>query len=85
MLNKESTGYYLKEVSHDNWSFRSNGEYAIYIGSFKEMVRLMVNAHHFELGNIDLAIKEMLRNDHNMAHFGMHRSFIYSCNDKELK
>jgi len=85
MENKEfnAAGYDLYEVSRDHWAIHVK-EGPVYVGSFKKVVKHCVLRLGFDLEEIKVAVDEMLKYNHNGAHFGMYRGFIYTF-EKEFK
>lgn len=76
-MNFTSEGYDLYEVTKNEWILHvKNG--AIYTGTFKKVIKYAVTKMGFKLEEFDIAVKEMVKYNHNGAHFGMYRGFIYT-------
>lgn len=72
-----STGYDLYEITQNEWILKvKNGP--MYVGTFKKVVKHAVTKMGFDLEEINVAVKEMIKYNHNAAHFGMYRGFIYT-------
>lgn len=72
-----SAGFDLYEVTANEWILNIKGG-ALYVGEFKKVVRHAASKLGFSLSELDSAVKEMVKNDHNAAHFGMYRGFMYT-------
>lgn len=72
-----TTGYDLYEVANDQWALHVKGG-AAFVGSFRKVVRHAVTRLGFKLSEIEYATQEMLKQDHNGAHFGVYRGFIFT-------
>jgi hypothetical protein len=81
--NLNTAGYDLYEVSEDHWALNVKGG-AIFVGTFKKVVIYAVLRLGFKLEEIEYATREMINKDHNGAHFGMYRGFIFTF-QKEFK
>lgn len=79
----ETGGYYLVEASNDRW-FVATKQSIVFSGSFKSVVMHMVTRMGFEADDIDVGIKELMKMqrtvEHNAIHFGMYKTFIFTCN-----
>lgn len=75
--NLNSAGYDLYEIYPNHWMLHVKGD-RIYNGSLVEVGKLAVQMFGFDLSEIEFGIKEMYRNDHNGAHFGMGGGFIFT-------
>ena len=77
-------GYDLYEIEgEDNWAFHVK-EGPVFMGTFKKVVTYMISRLGFDPSEIDYAVKTMVQEEHNAAHFGMYRGFIFSFS-KEFK
>lgn len=76
-------GYQLKEINNSIWSF-SLGDKEYKRGDFKSIVSHMSKTG-FSLEEIDDAIQEMCKHGHDVIHFGMFRTFLYTFDSKEKK
>lgn len=47
-----------------------------FVGTFTQMVIYAVVALQFNIEEIDLAVQEMCKNNHNVANFGRYSTFI---------
>lgn len=72
-----SAGYDLYEVTRDEWILHVK-DGPIYHGTLKKIGVFAVRKMGFDIRDIDVATKEMLKNGHNAAHFGMYRGFMFS-------
>ncbi len=59
------------------WTLYGSGT-AIFRSNFSEVVRFMVSKLDFDLAEIELAAEEMDKLNHNRAHFGTYKSFIFT-------
>lgn len=75
--NINIAGYDLYEITKNEWIMHVKGG-PVFAGEFKKVVIHAVTKLGFELGEIEIAVQQMLKNDHNGAHFGTYKSFIYS-------
>jgi hypothetical protein len=80
-LSNNVTDYNIIELSEDLWLFQQVGEESIY-GTFLEIFLIALIQYSFNFNELELAIQHMIEEDHNAAHFGMWKSFIYSFNYK---
>lgn len=71
-----TAGYNLYEVSSDEWIFDSNTG-PFYAGSFRDVVSHMAQIG-FQLDEIETAVRNMVNEDYNGAHFGMYKCFLFS-------
>lgn len=46
--------------------------------SFSRMIAHLVNDLGVEPSELNIAVAEMFKNDHNTAHFGIHKGFIFT-------
>jgi len=77
MLERNTEGYNLIEVTNDVWRIDViNGR--SFTGTFLEVVLFSVLKLGFNINEIDLAVKDMIDQNHNAAHFGMWTGFIFS-------
>jgi hypothetical protein len=79
----ETSGYYLIENSHDDWTFRA-GQFA-FRGTFKKVVTFAIIRYGFRADDIDIAIKEMIKHGNDAIHFGIYKTFIFTFNQKDRK
>jgi len=77
MLDRNIEGYNLIEIDKDIWYLQVVGD-TIFSGTFREVIVYAVRQFGFKMKDIDEAIQDMVNNNHNVAHFGMYKSFIYS-------
>lgn len=81
--NLNMAGYDLYEITKDEWILHvKNGP--IYSGTFKKVVVHAIKRLGFRLEEFDIACQEMIKYNHNGAHFGMYKGFIYTF-QKEFK
>jgi len=81
--NLNTAGYDLYEVSGDHWALHVK-EGPVFVGSFRKVVTHAVTRLGFKLSEIEIATKEMIKMEHNGAHFGMYKGFIFTF-QKEFK
>lgn len=79
-----SAGYDLSEVELDQWVFSVRGG-KVFTGTFVMIVVLMVTRYGFNIDDLEAATKEMVKNSHNTAHFGMYKSIIHTFNREEQR
>ena len=74
--------YKLRTNNSDTWQLESsyNGSY---LGSLKQVLTFAVISHGFSLMELETAILEMNQKDHDIAHFGVRKTLIYT--EKEEK
>lgn len=77
MLKANFEGYNLIEYSKDEWYLQVIGQVA-YKGTFRQAIIFAISKLGFKIEELDMAINIMLQEDHNIAHFGMYRGFMYS-------
>jgi hypothetical protein len=82
MKELNSAGYDLSEVSENEWIFSVRGG-SLYVGSFIQIVMIMVMKFGFDIDNIDEAVEEMVKKEKDSVHFGMYRSMIYPYNRED--
>lgn len=77
-MNKEfnSKGFDLYEIAHNQWVLDTKVA-DIFGGSWSDVLRYAVSIG-FKLSEIDTAVVEMVKHDHNAAHFGGGRGFIFT-------
>lgn len=79
----ETSGYYLIENGHDDWTFIA-GDFQ-YRNSFRNVVICAIARNGFRADDIDDAVKEMVKNDHDGIHFGIFKTFIFTFSQKDRK
>lgn len=86
MLERNIEGFNLIETSDNQWTIQTiNGR--AFSGTFLEVVMYCIIRLGFNVNEIDAAVKTMVRENHNAAHFGMWCGFIFSfikVDDKDL-
>jgi hypothetical protein len=75
--NLNTAGYDLYEVSEDSWALHVK-DGPIFVGTFRKVALHAVTRLGFKLEEIEYAAKEMIKREHNGAHFGMYRGFIFT-------
>ena len=75
--NLTTTGNDLYEVAPDQWALHVKGG-AAFVGNFKNVVTHAVKKLNFKFEEIEFATAQMVKNDHNGAHFGMYRGFLFT-------
>lgn len=75
--NINISGYDLYEITKDEWILNVRSG-PLHVGTFKDVVKLAVTKLRFSLEEVEFAVKEMIRTDHNAAHFGVQGSFIHT-------
>jgi hypothetical protein len=75
--NLNSLGYDLIDLGDESWVLNVRGG-PIYVGTFNKVVKLAVVRLGFSLQEIEFAASTMIEKNHNAAHFGMYRGFIYT-------
>ena len=78
-----SSGYDLCELDGDQWAVNVRGG-PLFVGTFHKVVIHAVTRMGFQLSEIEFAVKNMIDKNHNAAHFGMYRGFIFTFN-REVK
>jgi hypothetical protein len=68
----------------NKWEVHTQGQGA-YEGSMLGIIMFCVIKLGFTYEDIREGIEEMTWNDHDTAHFGIYRTFIYSYNQSEKK
>lgn len=82
MLESNIEGYNLIETKDNLWTIQViNGH--CFSGTFLEVIMYAILRLGFNIDELDLAVKEMVDNNHNAAHFGMWSRFIFSFNKAE--
>lgn len=71
-----SSGYDLYEITPDEWILNVK-DGPLYIGTFKKVVKHAIKMG-FKMEELEIAVSEMLKKDHNAAHFGIHKGFIHT-------
>lgn len=78
--------YELRMNKNGEWTLLIHGGKATYTGTFKSIIKMMVQQYKFDLGQLDMAVQELCRNEtlhrHDTAHFGIYRTLIYTYNSK---
>lgn len=78
-----SKGANLHMVQVDTWIFDDHSG-LLFDGSFKTVVGYMVD-NGFKMQDIELAVNEMMKNNHDSASFGMFKGFIFTYDRKDRK
>lgn len=73
--------YDMKRLSESKWSLTSDKKNT-FIGSLKEVCQVAVGIG-FDMETIEEAVNEMAWMDHDAAHFGIYKGFIFSYDTKE--
>jgi hypothetical protein len=68
---------YEIKVIGGKWQVHTQGQGA-YEGSFLQIATLCINRLGFSYEDFKEGVEEMTWNDHDTAHFGIYKSFIYS-------
>lgn len=85
MLERNFEGFNLVEITKDIWRLETIGG-RDFNGTFLEVVLYAIIKLGFNINEIDTAVKTMLQENHNAAHFGMWARFMFSFNSiKELQ
>ena len=74
-------GFNLHMIELNTWVFDDHSG-VLFDGKFRNVVEHMVD-HGFPLHEVELAMNEILKNNHDSANFGMYKSFIFSYNRKQ--
>ena len=77
MKSFNPAGYNIAEKGINLWTVQVIND-TIYVGSFSEVVIYSIIRLGFKLEDIEFAVSTMLEEGHNVAHFGMNRTFLYS-------
>jgi hypothetical protein len=79
MLNNtlSANGYDLYEAFEAQWVLDFKNGDAFY-GSLEEIGVYMCKKLDFNLREIDIAVEEMIKKNHNAAHFGVFKSMIFT-------
>lgn len=73
----------LMKITGTLWAVEDHGN--VSFGTRKEAMALM-QKKGAKTGDLIIAFEEMLKNNHNLANFGvMHKTFIYSKYDEEVE
>jgi hypothetical protein len=75
------TGYNLYTLSLNSWIL-DDGAGHVFNGTLIEVTRYAVKELKFVVNEIEVALDDMLKKEHDGAHFGGNRTFIYSFNRK---
>jgi hypothetical protein len=70
-------GYNLLELGHNSWAVQII-EQRLYTGTFREVILFSIVRLGFDMAELDKALTDMLDNKHDIAHFGMFKTFLYS-------
>lgn len=72
------------DMIHGEWQIHTkhNGAFA---GDFTAIIAYCINTLEMDREELDVAVSEMCKNDHNCAHFGMWKSFIHTYNRGDKK
>jgi hypothetical protein len=71
------TSYDLIQNVDGTWTLKAGGV-SVYRGDLKTATTYMLKKFGFRFHEIEIATEEMESKDHNHAHFGSYRSFIFT-------
>lgn len=74
-------GFNLIELSDNKW--RLEGHFGAFEGTFLQVMVYATHKVKFDTAQLELAVEEMVKGDHDLAHFGIHGGFIFSKNREE--
>jgi hypothetical protein len=75
-------GFNLCQLSDNVWSLQViNGKCVI--GTFTEVVVTSVYRFGFSVAEIEKGVEAMIELNHNTAHFGLYKKFIFSHNEQD--
>lgn len=77
--------YELIDKGNDRWALMI-GHKVRYSGSFRHVVAICLRELRFDSRQLDMAVQEMCKPEnkgHDVAHFGVYRTFLFSYNSKE--
>lgn len=60
----------------DEWEIHATNE--AYAGSFKMVISYCISTLAIDSAQLEAAVSDMMQKDHNAAHFGLYKQFIYS-------
>lgn len=78
-----SKGANLHMMAPDTWVFDDHSG-QLFDGRFKAVISHMID-RGFSMNDVETAVNEIIKNDHDSANFGMFKGFIFSYNRKEKK
>jgi len=72
------------DMIHGEWQIHTkhNGAFA---GNFTAIIAHCIRNLEIEQSELDVAVQEMCKKNHNCAHFGMFKSFLFTYNRGEKK
>lgn len=82
--NVKYTGYYLTQTILGSWALSTENKKVLIHGDFKSVVKSMVEEFYFDINEIEFAIENLEANQHDTAHFGMSRGFIYTMDTRNV-
>lgn len=68
-------GFNLIELNN---KWRIEGFFGAYEGTFLQVIVYATHKLKFRTEDLDMAVQEMVKNDHGIAHFGIHGGFIFT-------
>ena len=74
-------GYDIVNLGNDQWLLDVKGVRK-YHGTIDELIEFCTKKYGFEINDLEFAVDMMVSSNHNAAHFGVYRTFIYSFNHK---
>ena len=75
-IQTNAAGYNLYEESNGKWTLENLNP--IFSGTLKEVGLFMVREIGFSMPQLEMALNAMADENHNAAHFGVFKKFIYS-------
>ena len=77
----KKAGYVLHRVAPDMWQLQA--DYGTFKGNLSKVLTYAVQQLGFDFIQMETAVLEMNRQDHNAAEFGVMKKFMYSFNQGE--
>jgi hypothetical protein len=75
--------YDIRRIDERKWSITTNKTRS-FVGSLKEVCQVAVGIG-LSIDEIEYALTEMAWMDHDVAHFGIYKGFIFSYDTKEKR
>lgn len=72
------------DMIHGEWQIHTKYSGA-FAGDFMSIISYCIQRLEISKEDLDVAVQEMCKNNHNCAHFGIYRHFMYTYNRGEKK
>jgi len=76
-MSNHLQGFNIIELANNVWSLQYDDGKS-FTGTFKEVVLFSITAHGIKLSEIELAVQTMIKEGHDVAHFGIWGTFMFS-------